>query len=62
MKVEILKPKCVEGKIKISGSKNSCLPILSIALLTNKKIILTNVPNITDVNNMLKILKHLGKE
>ena len=60
MKVEISKANYLNGEIEISGSKNSCLPILAICLLTKKKMILTNVPNITDVNNMLIILKHLG--
>ena len=60
MKVYITKTKKVEGKVKISGSKNSSLPILALSLLTNEKIILNNVPIITDVLNMIKCLKHLG--
>ena len=60
MKVSIKQCKCLEGKIKISGSKNSVLPIMAISLLTRKKMKLTNVPLISDVFNMIHLLKHLG--
>ncbi len=48
------------GDIYISGSKNASLPCICAALLTKKEVILTNVPNITDVNNLLKIISNLG--
>lgn len=60
MKVELLKTQKGSGKVYISGSKNSCLPILAISLLTNKKMILHNVPNISDVNDMLEMLSYIG--
>lgn len=60
MKVSIKQCKYLEGKIKISGSKNSVLPIMAISLLTRKKMKLTNVPLISDVYNMIHLLKYLG--
>ena len=50
----------IAGKITPSGNKNAALPIISAALLTNEKIILSNIPNISDVAVQFKILKKLG--
>ena len=60
MKLEIKKTINVFGKIQISGSKNACLPILTCAILTKKKICLSNVPNIKDVDYMIELLKQVG--
>ncbi len=50
----------LKGEVEISGSKNSSLPIMAAALLTDKEIILNNVPNLRDINTMIKLLKELG--
>ncbi len=50
----------LNGKISISGNKNSILPALAATLLTDKKVTLTNVPDISDVRVLLDILKLLG--
>ena len=50
----------LKGKVKISGAKNSSLVLLAASLLTNEKIILNNVPKLSDVEKMKNILKHLG--
>lgn len=60
MKVLIKKTSKLNGIVKISGSKNSTLPLLALSLLTNKRIVLTNVPLIDDVFNMLTILRKIG--
>lgn len=52
----------LKGTIKISGSKNACLPILVASLLTDDKVILHRVPNLRDVRTTLKILTALGKK
>ncbi len=57
MKLLINETKNIFGEIKVSGSKNACLPILTLSLLTKEMIHLTNVPNIKDVDNMLELLK-----
>ena len=59
-KIEIYGIEKLEGNIKISGSKNSSLPILAATLLLEGQSRITNVPNLTDVLFMLKILKSLS--
>ena len=48
------------GSINISGSKNATLPILAATLLTDKIIILKNVPFVQDVHTMINLLKFIG--
>ena len=50
----------LSGEVKISGAKNSALVLLAGALLTKEKIILDNVPLLTDIEKMGNILKKLG--
>ena len=50
----------LSGSIKISGSKNSALPILAATLLTREPCVLHHVPDLSDTNYMLQILSHLG--
>ena len=45
--------KPLSGTITPSGNKNSVLPILCATLLTDDKVTLTNVPNITDVDKLV---------
>ncbi len=52
--------KRVEGKVKISGSKNSSLPIIAATILNGGKTTLYNVPKIKDTEMMYEILKTLG--
>ena len=48
------------GTVRVSGSKNGALPILAAALLVDGPITLRNMPRLTDVENMLRILGKLG--
>ncbi len=48
------------GSVKIQSAKNSVLPILAAAVLTDGTITILDVPQITDVSNMVKILTRLG--
>ena len=50
----------LEGKVKISGSKNAALPIIAASILNAGKTTLYNVPNIHDNQMMFEILKNLG--
>ncbi|MEY2539460.1 MAG: UDP-N-acetylglucosamine 1-carboxyvinyltransferase [Verrucomicrobiota bacterium] len=52
----------LSGSIKISGSKNSALPILAATLLTRDPCILRRVPDLSDTHYMLQILTHLGAQ
>lgn len=48
------------GSVEIQTAKNSVLPILAAAVLTDEKVRIKNIPAITDVDNMVKILSKLG--
>lgn len=50
----------LNGCIDIQTAKNAVLPILAATVLTDSKVTLFNVPNISDVRNMVKILGCLG--
>ena len=54
--------KSLHGKIKNQVSKNASLPILSACLLACDEISLFDLPNLSDINNMKKILLGLGVE
>ena len=58
--LKIIGQNTLRGKVKISGAKNSALVLLAASLLTNEKIILDNVPLLTDIEKMGNILKNLG--
>ncbi len=61
-KLEVFGVNKLKGQIKISGSKNASLPILAATLLSNKKIILKNLPKVKDIETMLTLLKSLGSK
>lgn len=48
------------GTVRISGSKNAALPILAACLLSDGECTIEEVPALTDVQNMCKLLKHIG--
>ena len=59
-KLEVFGAKKLKGKILVSGSKNAALPILAATILTNKKITLKNLPNVKDIETMIKLLESIG--
>ena len=59
-KISISGGKPLFGKIQVSGSKNSSLPILSCCLLTDKKLTIKGVPKLTDTFFFLELLSSLG--
>src|ERR1700751_3178883 len=61
-KIRIHGGRPLSGSIKVSGSKNSALPILAATLLTKDPCTIRRVPDLSDTNYMLQILKHLGAE
>ncbi|MEK0445042.1 MAG: UDP-N-acetylglucosamine 1-carboxyvinyltransferase [Verrucomicrobiota bacterium] len=50
----------LSGAVRISGSKNSALPILAASLLTREPCVIHCVPDLSDIHYMLQILSHLG--
>ena len=50
------------GRAEIQSAKNSVLPLLAASVLTDEQVIIRDVPAISDVENMLHILRELGCE
>jgi UDP-N-acetylglucosamine 1-carboxyvinyltransferase len=50
----------LKGEVIPSGNKNAALPLIAATLLTNKPVILHNVPRIRDVLALLKLIESLG--
>jgi UDP-N-acetylglucosamine 1-carboxyvinyltransferase len=53
-------PTKLTGKLKASGAKNACLPILAASILARGEVRLRRVPDISDVHTMLGILQGMG--
>ena len=54
--------KKLEGEIEVRGSKNAAGAVLSATLLTDEECIISNLPKVSDILNLLEILKEIGKE
>ena len=52
----------LKGEVKISGAKNAALPLMAATLLTNEECVLRNLPNLSDVRFMCRILESLGAD
>jgi len=50
----------LDGEIRISGAKNAALPILVATLLTDKPVIINNIPHLHDVTTIMKLLNGMG--
>lgn len=50
----------LSGEVKVSGAKNAALPILAASLLTADDLVLKNVPHLSDIRTMGKLLSGLG--
>ncbi|MBP9216479.1 MAG: UDP-N-acetylglucosamine 1-carboxyvinyltransferase [Agitococcus sp.] len=48
------------GEVRISGAKNSALPLLAGTILASTPMTLTNVPDLHDIKTMMRILQHMG--
>jgi UDP-N-acetylglucosamine 1-carboxyvinyltransferase len=57
---EIIGGKKLKGEITPQGAKNEALQILSAVLLTDKKVTISNIPDIKDVNKLIELLGDLG--
>ena len=52
----------LSGSVEVEGNKNAALPLLAACLLTTEECILHNVPRISDVEVMARLLLDLGAE
>ena len=50
----------LEGEVRISGAKNSVLPILAASLLCEDNLIIGNVPHLQDVTTTISLLTEMG--
>jgi len=58
--IAIKGPVRLEGEIHVSGAKNAALPILAATILAKGPFTIKNVPEVSDVLTMIKILRALG--
>lgn len=52
----------LNGTVRVQTSKNACLPILAGSLMSSGQVVINDYPHITDVDNMLAILRELKVE
>jgi UDP-N-acetylglucosamine 1-carboxyvinyltransferase len=52
----------LNGEIATSGAKNSALPALAAALLTDEKVVLQRIPRVRDIRTMERLLINIGSE
>ncbi len=50
----------LKGEVRISGAKNSVLPILAASLLSSEEVIIGNVPHLQDVTTTISLLTEMG--
>lgn len=50
----------IEGSVQVCGAKNAALPQIAAALLSSEPLELRNVPEVTDVNTMLSLMREFG--
>ncbi len=54
--------KPISGELRISGAKNSALPILAACLLPENPVIIGNLPHLLDVTTTLELLAEMGAD
>ena len=52
----------LHGSITPKGAKNEALQVLCAVLLTPKEVVISNIPHILDVNNLIDLLRFIGVE
>mgnify|MGYP000900144874 CR=1 FL=1 len=50
----------LEGRVKISGAKNSAVALVPAAILCDEEVTISNVPNISDIDSLEEILNYLN--
>jgi UDP-N-acetylglucosamine 1-carboxyvinyltransferase len=50
------------GTIKVSGAKNSALPCMAAAILTEDEVILENIPQVHDIETERRLLESMGAQ
>ncbi len=52
----------LHGRIEIGGAKNSASPLMTVSLLTDQTVTLSNIPHLSDITTMAHLLVSLGVE
>ena len=50
----------LSGEIVPQGAKNEALQVISATLLTSREVLIDNVPEISDVKNLIELLRMMG--
>ncbi len=50
----------LRGRVRVNGSKNATLPLIAASLLTDEPVTLRDVPDLSDIRNLLKLMDTLG--
>jgi UDP-N-acetylglucosamine 1-carboxyvinyltransferase len=50
----------LSGEIKVGGAKNAALPLMAAGLLTDRRLVLSNVPRLADIQTMTQLLDQHG--
>lgn len=50
----------LKGEVTIGGAKNAALGILAAAIMTDEPVVLENLPNVSDINVMLRAISDIG--
>ncbi len=50
----------LNGRVRINGSKNAALPLMAAALLTDQPVTFRDIPDLSDIRNMRRLLGELG--
>ena len=57
---EIIGGKKLSGEVIPQGAKNEALQIISAVLLTEERMVISNIPNIRDVMKLIELLAAMG--
>ncbi|HET6374076.1 MAG TPA: UDP-N-acetylglucosamine 1-carboxyvinyltransferase [Candidatus Polarisedimenticolia bacterium] len=61
-RIRVIGGRPLNGTVLTGGAKNAALPALAACLLTDQSVTLRNVPQVSDVITMFRVLEHLGAE
>lgn len=61
-RIKIVGGKALTGTINISGAKNSAVALIPAAILSDEKVIIDNIPNISDIDALEEILTYLNAD
>ena len=61
-KIKIVGGRTLTGTINISGAKNSAVALIPAAILSDEKVVIDNIPNISDIAALEEILNYLNAD